>query len=535
MIHFPCFSPPQAGGDSGFRESLSHNPHTITLVRSGVMVPAHDAPAIANGAVAVSGQTIADLGTFDELSARYPAAQVIGGDQFLLIPGLINGHGHGRGLSSFQRGALDNTLESWIWDTRKFKPLPIYDDVSYCAAKLLKSGVTTTMHNHILTGAFPPEREFDDAIMAYKDAGMRVLFCPGIRDDNPFVYGNNKGFFASLPKPMQATLSSPPPLSAEDYFGMVRALHERHHRSMCHVGFGPVGPQWCTTHLLLEIRRTAKELSMPVHIHSLESVLQKIHGLTALGRSHIRFMQDIGFLGPEVALSHSVWVTEDDIRLIAENGAGVTHQPSSNLRLRSGIAPVFQMLEAGVRVGLGLDGQGINDNDDFIQEMKLCYLLHRIPSLELDSPHLTARQVFKMATETNASLLGFGSQTGRLEPGRCADLVLLDFKKMCFPYTDPKHDPIDVLLYRGSGAHVHTVMVSGRVVVEAGKVLTIEEEAIAAHLAEAASRPRTENERKLVRAIDELKRHVIRYYGGWPKKVTKELYFRINSRIDSFL
>ena len=183
----------------------------MILVRSGLMVPAHDAPAIVNGALAVSGETIAELGAFQELSARYPSAQVIGGDRFLLIPGLLNGHGHGRGLSSFQRGALDNTLESWIWDTRQFKPLPIYDDVSYCAAKLLKSGVTTTMHNHILTGAFPPEQEFDGAIRAYKDAGMRVLFCPGIRNDNPLVYGGNKGFFASLPEHVQAALSSPPP------------------------------------------------------------------------------------------------------------------------------------------------------------------------------------------------------------------------------------------------------------------------------------------------------------------------------------
>ncbi len=504
----------------------------MILARSGVMVPAHDAPAIINGAVAVSGETITDLGSFEELSAKYPAAQVIGDDRFLLIPGLINGHGHGRGLSSFQRGALDNTLESWIWDTRKFKPLPIYHDVSYCAAKLLKSGVTTTMHNHILTGAFPPEQEFDDAIMAYKDAGIRVLFCPGIRNDNPFVYGDNESFLSSLPQHVQAILSAPPPLSSKGYIDMVRAFYAKHHGPMCHIGFGPVGPQWCTTDLLQEIRRTAEELRATVHIHSLESVLQKIHGLTALGRTHIAFMHDIGFLGPEVVLAHSVWATEGDIRLLAETGAGVAHQPSSNLRLRSGIAPVFQMLEAGVRVGLGLDGQGINDNDDFIQEMKLCCLLHRIPSLELNSPHLTARQVFKMATEANASLLGFGSKIGRLEPGRYADLVLLDFAKMGYPYTDSTHDPIDVLLYRGQGKHVHTVMVNGHIVVQGGKLLTIDEETIAERLVKAASRPRTEKEKALVQVMDEVKHQVIRYYEGWHQKVNPEPYFTVNSRTD---
>jgi 5-methylthioadenosine/S-adenosylhomocysteine deaminase len=509
---------------------LSHNHHTITLVRSGLMVPAHDAAAIVDGAVAVSGETIGDIGTYEALAARYPDAQVIGGDRFLLIPGLINGHGHGRGLSSFQRGALDNTLESWIWDTRKFKPLPVYDDVSYCAAKLLKSGVTTTVHNHILTGAFPPEQEFDDAIRAYKGAGMRVLFCPGIRNDNPFVYGDNKAFFVSLPKLVQSVLSSPPPLSAEDYFIKVRALHSNYHSPMCRIGLGPIGPQWCTKDLLQEIRRTARKLEAPIHIHSLESVLQKIHGLTALGRSHIRFMHDIGFLGPEVVLAHGVWVTEDDIRILANSGAGVTHQPSSNLRLRSGIAPVFHMLQAGVRVGLGLDGQGINDNDDFIQEMKICYLLHRIPSLDLDSLHLTARQVFKMATETNASLLGFGPAIGRLEPGRCADLVLLDFAKMRFPCTDPAHDPIDVLLYRGSAQHVDTVMVNGRVVVEKGKLLSVDENAVVARLARAAAQPPTEKEKAFAQAIAELKRHVTRFYQGWTEKLRLEPHFEANSR-----
>ncbi len=190
------------------------------------------------------------------------------------------------------------------------------------------------------------------------------------------------------------------------------------------------------------------------------------------------------------------------------------------------------MLQVGVRVGLGLDGQGINDNDDFIQEMKLCYLLHRIPSLELDSPHLTARQVFKMATETNASLLGFGSTIGRLEPGRHADLVLVDFTKMRFPYTDPTHDPIEVLLYRGSSQHVHTVMVNGRVVVEHSKVLSVGEDALAARLAEAASRPRAEQEIEYKQAIEELRFHISRYYRHWYGKLNFAPHFDLNSRVD---
>jgi len=167
-----------------------------------------------------------------------------------------------------------------------------------------------------------------------------------------------------------------------------------------------------------------------------------------------------------------------------------------------------------------------------IQEMKICYLLHRLPSLELDSPHMSARDVFKMTTENNAALLGFGQELGRLEPGRLADMVLLDYEKMCHPFVDPSHDPIDVLLYRGLGSHVHTVMVNGRVVVKSGKLLTMDEEAIAGRLAEAASRPRSEKENALSQAMDELKHNVIRYYEGWPKKVKAEPFFPVNSRVD---
>ncbi|MGE5841544.1 MAG: amidohydrolase family protein [Deltaproteobacteria bacterium] len=148
------------------------------------------------------------------------------------------------------------------------------------------------------------------------------------------------------------------------------------------------------------------------------------------------------------------------------------------------------------------------------------------------APQNSSSQVFKIATETNASLLGFASQIGCLEPGRCAELVLLDYTKIGFPYTDPTLDPVDVLLYRGSSAHVHTVIVNGQVVVESGKVLSIDEDTVAGRLAEAASRPRTERGKALVQAMDELKRHVLRYYEGWPEKLRFDPYFAVNSRSD---
>lgn len=505
------------------------------LVRAGYLVPSYDQPVINGGAVAVAGEKIEAVGAYEDLLMRYPKAERVGGDRFLLIPGLINGHGHGRGLTDFQRGALDNTLESWLLDTRKYIPVSTYDDIAYSAARLLKSGVTTGMHNHILKDPAAYEQEFAEGLKAYSDAGMRVQFNPGVRNDNPFVYGDNKAFLAALSETLRTVLTTPPPpgsLSAANFVETVKALHQQVQSPMCRIGFGPLAPQWCTDALLLEVRKAAQELNAPVHVHAVQSIFQKIYGLQFLGKTLVQQMSDIGFLGRGVVIGHCVWPTEKDIELLAKSGTAVTHHPSCNLRVRNGISPAFHMLKAGVLVGLGLDGKSINDDDDMIQEMKVCYLLHRLPSLELDSPHMSARDVFKMATENNAAVLGFGGELGRLEPGRLADMVLLDYEKMCHPFVDPSHDPIDVLLYRGQGKHVHTVIVNGRIVVKEGKLLTMDEEAIAGRLADAASRPRTEKERALVQAMDELKHHVSRYYEGWPKKVKPDPYFMINSRVD---
>jgi cytosine/adenosine deaminase-related metal-dependent hydrolase len=510
-------------------------PQEDILVHAGHMITAHDQPAVIGGGVVVAGNRIREIGTAEELFQRYPGIPRLGGDSYLLIPGLINGHGHGKGLTDFQRGSLDDTLESWILGNKKFLPLPVYEDVALCAAKLLKSGVTATMHNHNLQNPADYREEFEDAIRAYADAGIRVQFNPGIRNRNPFVYGDNEKFLESLSESTRRTLTAPPPsrsLNAENFIGAVSDLHARHDSAICRVGFGPMSPQWCTKELLLEIKRAAQRLGCPIHTHALQSIFQKIYGLEAYGKTLVAYLEEIGFLGEEVVIGHCVWPTERDIGILARTKTGVTHHPTCNLRVRNGIAPVFHMLRAGVRVGLGIDSKTINDDEDFIQEMKVCFLLHRIPSLELDSPHLSARQVFQMGTDTNASLLGYGQELGRLEPGRYADLVLLDYAKMSFPFTDPGQDPVDVLLYRGKSSHVHTVMVDGRIVLEAGRLLTLREEEIGARLAAHACRPRNEREKALLAALQELRQAVTAYYEGWSEKVEIAPYFAINSRVN---
>ena len=467
------------------------------IVRAKEVIPAFDLPSIQDGAVVISGEQIIEVGLYSDLSSKYPNADEIGGSRFLLIPGLINGHGHGRGITHFQCGTLDNSLESWIWHTRSHMKLPVYDDVMYGALQLLKSGVTTTMHNHILKKQWEYQREFDECLRVYSDVGMRVLFCPSIKNKNMYVYGDNEKFIESLSSPLRNFLLQPTPtgsLDGENFVEVVRDIHLGYGGPLRRIGFGPLAPQWCSTGLLVEVKTEAERLGLPVHIHALETPLQHDYGLKGSGRSMIQWLKDRDLLGSGLVIGHGVWVTEKDIEWLAESRTGVVHNPSSNLRLRSGIAPVVPMVQHGVRVGLGLDGNGINDRDDMLQELRLCSLLHRTPAFELGAPYLTSRQIFQMVTENNAALLGFGNEIGRLEPGKYADLVLLDYDGMCSPVVDRDHDPLDVLLYRGLSKHVHTVFVNGSMVIQNGLPVHIDEAALCDRLYASATRAKSAEE-----------------------------------------
>jgi adenine deaminase len=152
--------------------------------------------------------------------------------------------------------------------------------------------------------------------------------------------------------------------------------------------------------------------------------------------------------------------------------------------------------------------------------------------MELDSDCLSNRQIFKMATENSARLIGFGRELGRLEPGRLADMVLLDYEAMTYPFTDISHDPVDVLMYRGHGSHVDTVIINGKVVLQNRQVLGVNESDIVTRLASGAAKPRSEEQLQFKNAIDKLKRNVVDYFQGWPDMIEFDPFYVMNSRTD---
>ena len=243
------------------------------LVRGGVLVAAHDQDAIIDGAIAIAGQYVKEVGKYNELSLKYPDAEEIGGEDFMVLPGLINAHTHGKGLTDFQRGALDNTLETWRFDTYdKFLPLPKYEDVAYSATRLLKSGVTATMNHMLLADSTDYENKFQDAIRAYQDVGLRVLFCPAMSNNNPFVYGDNEAVLDRLSEHSRKILTAPKKagaLNADNYIPLICNLHEKYNDAMVRIGFGPTAPQWCSEDLLRSIRREADRLGLFIHTHAL--------------------------------------------------------------------------------------------------------------------------------------------------------------------------------------------------------------------------------------------------------------------------
>ena len=506
------------------------------IVTGGWVIPAHDLPYITNGAVAVSDGKVLEVGKVKDLLGRYPQAQkVVGNNGYLIMPGLINSHSHGRGLSDFQRGALDNTLETWRLNSPGYVPVPTKEDVMFSAIRLLKSGVTATMHNHIVRGnAESINQQCQQAIEAYREVGIRSLFCLGIKNANPWVYGDNEKFMNNLSQKAQKTLNtSSESFEISDYFSIVRNLYNTYKKDQkTRIGFGPVAPQWCSEDLLLNVKEEADYLGVSIHLHTLQTVFQKIYSLQMYGKSYIEYLFDLGLLDNNLVLGHCVYPTTKDIKLMAENEVGVTHHPTCNLRQRNGISPIFHMLNNGVTVGLGIDGKSINDDDDFIQEMKVCRILHRLPSLELDSPCLTNHQIFKMSTDNGANLIGFKGEIGRLEPGYKADIVLLDVKNMTYPYTYDEHDPIDILLYRGGGRYVDTVLVQGEIVLEKGRPTKVDEVHITNKLAEFASQRPSKKVKDLRDALAEVRHETAHFFSGWTNKIDYDPYYIFNSKKD---
>jgi 5-methylthioadenosine/S-adenosylhomocysteine deaminase len=453
-----------------------------------------------NGAVLVRDSLIAEVGDYDDLCKKHPSVNVIGTPAHVISPGFVNAHHH-VGITPLQMGIPDLPLELWIVRRAAARAVNPYLDTLYSAFELIASGVTTVQHLHGRV-AQPKSNALNAAgtvIRAYQDIGMRVSYSFGMRDQNRIVYEDDNVFLARLPKDLAD--AARPYIAAQtftldeniDVFESLASLYRDTPRVK--VQLAPVNLHWCSDTAITRIAELSRKYQTPMHMHLLETPIQKEYAARRTRAGAVKHLHALGALGPLMTLGHGVWATESDIELLAETGTCVCHNCSSNMRLRSGVAPINTYRKHKVCVALGIDEAGINDDRDFLQEMRLVLRMHRTPGLDPnDVP--SAAEVFRMGTENGARTTPFAAQVGVLDVGKAADLVMFNWDRVSYPYLSSDMPLLDALVSRAARETIDHVMIDGQIVYSDGQFTRVDRKAVLAELHAELNRPLTAAEQQ---------------------------------------
>jgi len=512
---------------------------TNGLVRGGWVVVTGrggDLEVIEDGAVYHEDGAIQQVGRFDELGARHPGVATLGSREHIVLPGFVNAHHHAFVPSIYQQCSRDDALEAWLLDFFWRPILDPYRTTLHSALTLLESGITTVLHCHYSKGS---EGQYEDdtarAIAGYRDAGIRVSFGPEITDRPSWVYERHGEFVQSLPEHLQRAVRS---FSAGDekrvtpaaYLRLFEKWARQSPSERVRLILRPVVPHYCSDTLLRDMKDLARSLGAGIHINIYETMFQRMFAQRLYGGSVIRHLDRLGFLDRRVSCAHGVWLDDEDLATLAATGAAVVSNPSSNLRLSSGIAPVVPMMRRGIPVAVGIDALGINDDDDMLQEMRLAAMLHRLPGRS--AGRLSTEEVFLMATRHGARATFWEDEIGAIEPGRRADLVLLRAPDLFHPFRAPRVSLLEDLLQRGRRSHVDSVLVDGEEVVRHGRALRASREDLTRELADEYRRGVNVNAARVAdrrQICEELKKHLDQYYQAWGEPAGQP-YYRYNRR-----
>jgi len=467
----------------------------ILIVRGKWIIPGGEQAQdyIENAALVIEGNHIKEIDSWDAIQKKYPSSQVIGSNKYAIIPGLINGHHHNSGVSSIQQNIPDNFLDAWLLSLTRSRETDPYLVTSLAAARQLRAGVTSVVDISPLSGTLEAcSDQIAKSLKAYEKIGMRSLFTiQGPREMNHIVFGDNEKFFLTLPGRLRERTKevflSADGITWDECIDLFKEFYKQYEDHACiNVSLAPEGPTWVSDKTLAKVSDIAKTYHICTQTHVLESVYEKDYAQEHFKKSMVSYMKNVGFLGQHVSFAHSVWVSKDEMKLMAESGTSIVHNPGSNLRLRNGIAPLKDMLEEGVNLVIGMDGLSFNDDDDIWTELRLALRLSNLPYG--DSKALCPEDIFKMATHNGAKLLGLEHKIGELKAGRKADLVLIDLEQIAWPWIAPETNPLQLLISRATSKDVDTVIVDGKIVVEKGQLKTIDEKALAIELAECLSK-----------------------------------------------
>ncbi|MCG8508841.1 MAG: amidohydrolase family protein, partial [Rhodospirillales bacterium] len=334
---------------------------------------------IEDSAIAVQGNIIHEIGDFETLSARYPGAKVAGDGTHLVMPGLIDAHSHGHGLSRIQAGVFFDFLENMILDWPWRVALPSDLAAALTAVRHLRKGFTT-IHHFGWDDPGPGAIEAGEkAVRAYLNTGIRLAYNPAVRNINRFAC-DEREFLQTLPEDLRALATPFTDYDSEkledDYFELFEHLYSKFDGANTRVLLGPSWAHGCTPKLLKRVKERADELGkLPIHMHCLQTPHQRAYGLMKHGKSLLAWLDEQGLVDSNNVYAHMVWASEDDVALLAERGASTTHHASCNFHVRNGIAPLDALLKAGINVAIGIDDKSINDDDDPFMEMRLIHKL----------------------------------------------------------------------------------------------------------------------------------------------------------------
>lgn len=458
------------------------------------------AEIIENGAVLQQDGVILEIGDYEDMARRHVVDEVLGSANHVVMPGFVNAHHH-VGLTPLQLGSPDMPLELWFGTRLAARSVDLRLDTLYSAFEMVESGITTVQH---LQGRLPAPLAnmvagASETLRAYQDLGMRVSYAHSIRDQNLLVYQADQQFLARLPADLARDLA---PMLArqlaplDDHFALFDELRARFADDpRIAIQLAPANLHWCSDAALERVREACERTGVPHHIHLLETQYQKEYAHKRAGIGALEQLGRAGLLGPHCTLGHGVWLSEAEVERVAETGTRICHNCSSNLRLRSGVAALNRWEKRGVRVAIGIDEAGLNDDRDMLLEMRLVLRQHRTPGMN-DADVPTPAQIFRMATEHGAATTGFGERIGRLMPGAAADIVLMDWRQIAFPFLDEDTDALSAVVQRAKTGGVESVMVAGEVIYRDRKFTRVDKEAALNALAELLKRPRTEEEER---------------------------------------
>ena len=415
---------------------------------------------IKDGCVAIENGIIKEVGKCFKLDKDYKgkADYEIDASKHIIMPGLVDTHVH---LVQGMLKACANYRRLIPWLKDRVWPLQgnMTEDDALAASTLtmlemIKTGTTTFLETGMV-GRYGPDRIVERA----HKSGLRAAIARHVMDMTGYATEENalhEGLVESGDKSMGDTIRL-----YNKYNGWDGRIF---------IWFGPRTPGAVSLELFREISAKAKELHTGITMH-LAEVKDDITYLTKeFGMKPIEFAHYVGLTGPNVVLVHTIWITDEEIKLLAKTSTNISHNPSCNSKLGSGIARVPDMLKAGVNVTLGCDGGPSNDNYDLIEEMKIAALLQG--ASRLDPEALRAEEVIEMATIRGAKALGLDSVIGSIEPGKKADLITINYWE---PKLMPINDPISHIVYAAHGDDVSDVIIDGKLIMRERRVLTLNE------------------------------------------------------------